>query len=162
MAAGNHIQAFPEYGPERMGGPLKAFTRISENEIRSHAQVTNPNVVVVLDPTLMGKIDVFDGVPVDGVVIVNTDETPKELRQRLNVSGRKIFTLSATQIALETIKRPIPNTPMIGALIKVTSMLDLGKVMAHIKERFSEKFRPEIVEGNLKAIERAYQEVRGE
>ena len=163
MEGGTYIQAFPEYGPERMGAPIQSFTRISERPIRMHCSVRTPSVVVVLDPTLLEAVDVFDGVPEeDGVVVVNTEESPGALRTSLGVSGRKIFTVPATQIALETMGRPIPNTPMIGALIRATGLLDLEHIVADIREKFGKKFGSKVAEGNVNAIRRAYEEVQGE
>ena len=161
-ASGKYIQAFPEYGPERMGAPVLAYNRISEDPIRLHCQVANPSMVVVLDATLIGKADVTLGVPDDGLYIINTNLSPKEMRKRLDLTGGKVYTLDATQISMETIGRNIPNTPMMGALIKTTGLLTIEEFIKNTKERLEAKFRPDVVEKNIKAIERAYQEVEGE
>jgi len=160
MGEGKRIQAFPEYGPERMGAPMRAFVRISDTPIRMHCPVVAPNVVVVLDPTLVGKIDVLEGVPEDGIIVINTDQSPKDLAALLNAGSRKVFTVPATAIAMDTIKRPIPNTVMLGALARATGMLDIDRLKAQIKHKFSGKLRPEVLEGNLTAVDRAYQEVQ--
>lgn len=163
--AGKFIQAFPEYGPERMGAPVQAFTRIDDEPITMHCHVTNPKIVVILDPSLIGSsVDVTAGVPEDGIFIINTGTTPQEMREKLGVEGGDVYTVDANQIALDNIGRPIPNTPMLGALIKVTGLLELDSLVADTERKLSQRFagRPQIVEGNIKAIKTAYQEVKGE
>lgn len=163
--AGKFIQAFPEYGPERMGAPVQAFTRIADEPITMHCHVTNPKIVVILDPSLIGgSVDVTAGVPEDGIYVINTAATPQEMRAKLGIKTGKVFTVDANQIAMDTIGRPIPNTPMLGALIKVTGMLDIDTLLEDTKNKLSKKFagRPEVVEGNINAIKKAYQEVKGE
>ncbi|KXG76685.1 Pyruvate synthase subunit PorC [Fervidicola ferrireducens] len=161
---GKYVQGFPEYGPERMGAPIQAFNRISDEPIYIHSNVVNPDIVMVLDPTLIGKANITDGVPEDGIYIINTTKTPAEVRKMLGVKGGKIYTVDANQISLETIGRPIPNTPMMGAFIKATGIIPFDEFMACMREQLAKKFKskPEVIEGNLKAIERAYQEVKGE
>lgn len=161
-AAGKYIQGFPEYGPERMGAPVLAFNRISDEPIKLHCHVSKPGIVVVLDPTLVGKVAVTDGLPEDGMILINTNRSPEEMRRLLGIERGKVFTVDATQIALETIGRAIPNTPMLGALIRVSGLLDFDSFMTHTREELEKKFkrRREVIEGNLEAIERAYREVK--
>lgn len=163
-SVGKYIQGFPEYGPERMGAPVLAFTRISDEPIDVHCHVTEPQIVVVLDPTLLAKGDVTQGVPEDGIILINTDKSPAEMRQAMKLSGRKIYTVNASRIAEETIGRPIPNTPLMGALIKITGIMSLDALLEDTQKKLEKKFagRPEVVEGNLKAVRRAYEEVQGE
>jgi len=162
LAEDKYIQAFPEYGPERMGAPIQSFTRISKNPIKIHCHVANPSIVVVLDPTLLGGVDVTEGLIEEGVLIINTEKSPDEIRKKLNLKGRKVYTVDASKIAQETIGKPLPNTPLIGALIKATGLLTLNNVLADIEDKFKGKFSSKIVEGNINAIKRAYQEVKGE
>jgi pyruvate ferredoxin oxidoreductase gamma subunit len=164
LAEGKYIQAFPEYGPERTGAPVQSFNRVSEDPITIHCHAKNPDVVVVLDPTLIGAVDVTAGLTQDGVMIVNTDMPASEMRKKLNLDGRKLYTLDASAIAKETIGRDIPNTPMLGALVKVTGLLSYETITDDTKKKLEKKFRnkPEVIEGNLKAIERAYNEVKSE
>ncbi len=165
-AAGKHVQAFPEYGPERMGAPVLAFNRISNEPITIHCHVQKPRYVVVLDPTFIGKSDFTDGMPEDGALIINSGEVPAVLRRKLKMEGnpRRIFTVDANKIAEETIGRPIPNTPMIGAFVRVTGLLELDQVVDDSRRKLEKKFRnkPEVIDGNLNAIRRAYEEVRAE
>lgn len=164
LSEGKYIQAFPEYGPERTGAPVQSFNRISEEPISIHCHVKEPSVVVVLDPTLIGPVDVTKGLTSDGVVIINTNEPAGEIKKRIDLKGRKLFLLDASSIARDTIGRDIPNTPMLGALVKATGLLSYDTVMDDTRKKLEKKFRnrPEIIEGNLKAIERAYNEVRSE
>ena len=160
MDLGKHIQAFPEYGPERMGAPIAAFTRISDEPIRIHSGVEHPKIVVVIDPSLIGVLDVLKGGPEDGIVIVNTAEDPEKLREKLGGFKGTIATLDATGIALDTIGRPIPNVPMIGALLKVTGLLPIDSVAERLREKFGAKFSEKIVQGNVEALKRGYEEVK--
>ena len=164
LSEGKYIQAFPEYGPERTGAPVQSFNRVSEEPIRIHCHVKSPDVVVVLDPTLIGPVDITSGLKDDGVVIINTAASASEMREKLGLNGQKVFTIDASKIARETIGRDIPNTPMLGALVKATGLLTYKTVMEDTRKKLEKKFRgrPEIIEGNLKAIERAYSEIKSE
>jgi len=163
-AAGMYVQGFPEYGPERMGAPMLAFNRISCEPISVHSHVEEPGVVMVLDPSLIGKVDVLEGLPEGGAVIINTGMSPEEMRAKMPGSKRyRVCTVDASKIAMETTGRDIPNTPMMGALMKVVSIMDYDEFVKIIRDQLEHKFRsrPEVVDGNVKAIERAHQEVRG-
>jgi len=164
LSTGKYIQGFPEYGPERMGAPMMSFNRLSDEPIKIHCGVSSPDVVVVLDPTLLDSIDVTEGLPENGTIIVNTAESPTEVRKRLKLKGRKVFTVDASKISLETLGKVMPNTPMLGAMVRATGLLDFDKMLEDTKNKLEKKFRdrPEIVEGNVKCINRAYQEVRSE
>ena len=120
LGEGRHIQAFSEYGPERMGAPVQSFNRVSDERIRLRCNVTAPQVVVVLDDSLIGPVDVTEGLPAGGKIIVNTAVSAAEMRRRLKLTDGEVFTVDASRIAKETIKRDIPNTPMLGALARVT------------------------------------------
>jgi pyruvate ferredoxin oxidoreductase gamma subunit len=159
---GKYSQGFPEYGPERMGAPMRGFTRISDAPIRRHCAVTEPQVVVVLDPTLLDVIDVGDGWGADRTIVINSSDDPATLREKHQLKGGRLFTVDATRISLDELKRPIPNVPMIGALLRATGILNLGTVLEELKEKFGKKFADAVVKGNLRAIDRAYREVREE
>lgn len=164
LSSGKFIQAFPEYGPERMGAPVTSFNRLSSKPILLHSGVTNPDVVIVLDPTLIESVDVTEGLPANGTIIINTEKSPAEIKKELKTEAAvKVFTVDASTISKETIGRNIPNTPMLGALIKVTGLLDFKEMLEDTKEKLKKKFKskPEVIEGNIKAIERAYNEVKG-
>ena len=160
--AGKYFQAFPEYGPERSGAPIVAFTRVSDEPIDIHCGIEHPLIVVVLDPSLFGSVDITGGMPSDGVVLVNSDLAPADLREGHGLSGLRLFTISATRIAMETIGRPIPNTPMVGALTRITELFALEDVVTFYEKEFAKKFPPKVVEGNIRALRRSYEEVRSE
>jgi len=162
LGQGKHFQAFPEYGPERSGAPIVAFTRVSDEPIQIYSGVEHPGIVVVLDPSLLSVVDVTKGAPEDVILLVNSDLSPSELRKRYNLKTGRIYTVNATRIALETIRRPIPNTPMVGALTRITGLFPIDRVIEFLREDFSKKFPPKVVEGNIAAITRAYEEVQGE
>jgi len=166
LETGKYIQAFPEYGPERMGAPVSAYNRLSDEPIQIHSAIKNPKIVVVLDPTLIDAVHVLEGLKEDGVLLVNTKEEPKVLKQRLGLEKTKIkiFTVDATQIAIDTIERAIPNTPMLGALVKVTGVLNIDYMLDSIKKKLFVKFRgnEKLVEGNIASVKRAFEEVKSE
>lgn len=162
LAEGRHIQAFPEYGAERRGAPVRSFTRISADPITIHSPIHHPQAVAVLDPTLLDAVDVTEGLPEDGVLVVNTLDEPADVRKKLNLTGGQIFTVDATQISIDCLGKPIPNTPMIGAIMKATGILPLEGVINGFRSKFSDKLRSEMIDGNVKAIERAYEEVKAE
>lgn len=162
MEEGKYFQAFPDYGPERMGAPIKSYTRISDKPIEVHHQILNPDVVIVVNPNLIGVVDVTEGLREDGVLIVNTPESPAEIRKKLGFKGGKVATLDATRIALDTLGRNIPSTLMLGAVAKVTNLVSLDSIVRRAKERLGEKLSKKVVEANLTALRRAYEEVKTE
>jgi pyruvate ferredoxin oxidoreductase gamma subunit len=155
-----NVQSFPEFGPERRGAPVKAYTRISDEPIDIHCNVYNPTVVVVIDPTLLKVVDVAEGLHDDGSVVINSDDTPKELRKIIGLKGKKIWAVSASKIARDIIGRDIPNTAMIAAAVRASGIVDLTGVKKAI-EAF-EYFTPKIVEVNLQVVEKAYAEAKTE
>ncbi len=159
---GKHGQGFPDYGPERMGAPMRGFTRISDEPINVHCAIEEPKIVIVLDQTLLESVDVAEGVPQDGIIIVNTQKTPEEIRRQIKLNGRKVYTVNATQIALDTIGRPIPNTVMLGALLRATNVLDIATLEKNITKKFAKKYNTKVAEGNVNAIRRAFEEVIAE
>lgn len=162
MAAGKYVQGFPEYGPERMGAPMKAYNRIGDIPITIHSNVENPDVVMVLDPTLIGPVDVTEGLKPDGIIIINTTLSPEEAKQKLDRDDIKVATVDASGIAVDCIGRDIPNTPMMGALLKLVEILPFEEFIERMRADLTAKFRgrENIVEGNIKAIRRAYEEVK--
>ena len=160
LAADQYLQAMPEYGPERMGAPIKAFTRISSVPIEIHCNIENPDIVVVLDDSLLDIVDVGEGLADDGVIVINTCTPPDQIRARLNVpAGAKVASVDASGIALDTIKRDIPNTPMVGALIKLTGVVDMEAFKGLLAKNLSKKFGQEMIDANWASVDRAYEEV---
>jgi pyruvate ferredoxin oxidoreductase gamma subunit len=162
LGQNRYFQAFPEYGPERSGAPIVAFTRISDEPIQVYSGIEHPHIVVVLDPSLLSIVDVAKGAPADAVVLVNSDMPPKQLRDHYGLEGHRLFTVAATKIATETIGRAIPNTPMVGALVKITGVFPIEDVIEFLRADFGKKFPPKVVDGNIKALTRSYEEVQAE
>ena len=162
LATGKYIQAFPEYGPERMGAPVQSFNRVSDSPITIHCSITEPQFVVILDPTLLDAVDVTEGVGTQGKVIVNTSFSAEEMAKKLGIAKEQVFVVNASKIAEETIGKNIPNTPMLGALVKVIGNLDIDGVLNDTKAKLEVKFRskPEVIEGNIASIKRAFDEVK--
>jgi pyruvate ferredoxin oxidoreductase gamma subunit len=157
-----YFQAFPDYGPERMGAPIKSYTRISDEPIDVHYQILNPEVVVVVNPNVLSVVDVTEGLAEDGVVIVNSPDPPERIREALGLTGKKarVFTVDATGIALETLKRDIPATLMLGAIIRATGLVDLEKTVEVVQEKLGAKLRGEVVDANVTALRRAHEAVK--
>ncbi|MBI5885164.1 MAG: 2-oxoacid:acceptor oxidoreductase family protein [Deltaproteobacteria bacterium] len=164
LISGKYVQAFPEFGPERMGAPVRAYNRISSDPIRLHCQVTEPRYVLIADPTLIGVVGVTDGTPADAVFIVNTAKPAAQMREELGLKGKgaRVYTLDASKISLETIGRVMPNTPLLGALAKVTDIIPLDALIANFKENYAKKFSDKVIEGNVSAMKRAFEEVKGD
>lgn len=161
LSGGRHVQAFPEYGPERAGAPLRAYNRISSSEIRMHCPVLHPQIVSIVDATLLDSINVAEGSVDDAIFIVNTSKDPKEIREKLKAkSSQKIFTIDATRIALDCIGKALPNAPMLGAICKVTNILPLNTLLEAVEKSFGKKFAQKIIDGNLEAAKLGYEEVK--
>jgi pyruvate ferredoxin oxidoreductase gamma subunit len=159
LREGKHVQAFPEFGPERMGAPLRAFNRISPQPIRIHGVVEEANVVIVVDPSLLGAVPVDENVARDGIIVANTTKSVDDARRMLILDGQKVACVDATQIAMDCFGMQKPNTPMLGAVARTTELISLDTLLAEVEETFNKKFPPKLVEGNLQAIRRAYEEV---
>ena len=152
ISEGKYAQAFPSFGPERRGAPVLAFNRVAENTIRIRAEVTAPDVVVVLDPGLMSIIKVSAGLKDGGMVIVNTKKTAEQIKTEFGINAR-IAVVDATKIAREVLGVPIVNTTMLGALIKATGIVSMDSIKAPIGHRFGR-----LAERNVQAMEKAYGE----
>lgn len=149
-----YIQSFPAFGPERAGAPITAFTRISDGPIYLHSSVYEPDIVVVLDPTLLGPA-VIQGVKPDSKIVVNTEQTPKELKEDLGLKEAEAWVIDATSLALKVLGRPITNTSMLGAAVRATGLVKLDSLLEVVKERFPGR----IGELNVGVIKTAYEEV---
>ncbi|MFQ5577187.1 MAG: 2-oxoacid:acceptor oxidoreductase family protein [Anaerolineae bacterium] len=160
LREGKHVQAFPEFGPERMGAPLRAFNRISPRPIRIHGVVEEAGVVIVVDPSLLGAVPVEANLTPDGIIIANTTQPAAAVRRMLNLnSSQHMACLDATQIAVDCFGMQKPNTPMLGAIAQATSLVGLETLLAEVEASFSKKFSPAVVQGNLNAVRRAFEEV---
>lgn len=161
LGTGQYFQAFPDYGPERMGAPIKAYTRLSPEPINLHCQIEYPNVVLVLDPTLLGTVPVTEGLKEDGVLLVNTQSTPSEIREITGFETGQVFTVDASHIAIEEMGREITNTPMIGALARATGLFEIDDLIEQTRKRFTKlMMKQDIIEANVRAMRRAVTEVQ--
>jgi pyruvate ferredoxin oxidoreductase gamma subunit len=160
---GKYIQGFPEYGPERMGAPIVAYNRISDDKITIHSAIYEPDFVVVVDDTLLDTVDVTAGLNLEGAIVINTTKSPEEVRPLLKGYKGKVCTIDARTISIESLGRYFPNTPMLGAVIKVSKIMTEEDFLSDMEESFKHKFskKPEVIEGNMKALERSMQEVKG-
>lgn len=160
LMQGAYIQAMPEYGPERNGAPLKAYTRVCSEPIEVHNTITNPSIVIVLDETLLDSVDVTEGLLPGGTVILNSEMSAAAARERLGVADDiSVAVVNASGIALDTIGKNVPNTPIVGALAKVSDVIPVDAVKQRLTIMFGKKFSAEIIEANLASVDRAYEEV---
>ncbi len=159
---GKYIQGFPEYGPERMGAPMTAYNRISTTPIRVHSNVYNPDYVVVVDDTLLSAVDVTAGLKEDGAIIINTTKGIEEIKPLLKGYKGSVYTIDARKISEEALGKYFPNTPMLAAIVKVTEIMPDADFVEDMKGSFKHKFskKPEVIDGNMKAIEIALKEVK--
>ncbi len=155
---GKYVQSFPEFGPERMGAPVRAYTRISDTLIRLHCSIYSPDASIVLDPTLMSSVSVTEGLREDGILIVNTAEEPKKIREKLKMIKGRVWTVPATEIAIKILKRPITNTAMLGAVARATQIVKMESIEKAVKARFS----AQLAEKNIEVIKEAYKEAKSE
>jgi len=154
ISEGKWAQAFPAFGPERRGAPVLAFCRVSEGKIQHRFQVKEPNIVVVLDPSLLDVLDPSKGLKPDGLMIVNSPLSPQEIKKQHKYSC-KVATLDASKIAHEVLRLNITNTTMLGALIKASKLINLSSLDEPFKERFGK-----VAENNLKACHRAFDQMK--
>lgn len=158
---GKYIQGFPEYGPERMGAPITAYNRISNTPIRIHSNIYEPDYVVVVDDSLLEAVDVTAGLKPDGAIVINTTKSGNELKPLLNGYTGNVYTIDARKISLETLGKYFPNTPMLAAIVKVSGVIEEKDFLADMEGSFKHKFakKPEVIDGNMKALEMALKEV---
>jgi pyruvate ferredoxin oxidoreductase gamma subunit len=156
---GKYAQAFPSFGPERRGAPVQAFNRIeTERPIRVRGEILEPNVIVVLDPSLMDVVDVKAGLKPGGIAVVNSRKTPSEIRAKLKLNpDQKVVTVDASKIAKEILGVPITNTTMLGALVKATQVVKIDSLLKPLEHRFGL-----LTEKNVKAMRAAYDHTRTE
>lgn len=159
---GKYIQGFPEYGPERMGAPITAYNRISDNPITIHSNIYEPDYVVVVDDTLLEAVPVTAGLKESGAIIINTTKDDEYLKEVLSDYNGSIYTIDARKISMETLGKYFPNTPMLAAIVKVSGVMTDKQLLDDMKGSFKHKFakKPEVIEGNMKALEMALNEVK--
>ena len=161
---GAYVQGFPEYGPERMGAPITAYNRISDKEIRVHSNIYDPDLVVVVDETLLESVDVTAGLKADGAIIVNTDKAPSDIRPLLNGYAGDVYTVDARKISVEALGKYFPNSPMLAAAVAVSQVMDRDSFIREMRASYEHKFakKPEVIEGNMKALTMTFDALRKE
>ena len=159
---GKYIQGFPEYGPERMGAPITAYNRISDAPITIHSNIYEPDYVVVVDDTLLTSVPVTAGLKKEGAIVINTTKSPEQLRGLLKGYEGDVYTIDARKVSEETLGMYFPNTPMLAAIVKVTGIMSDEAFLEDMKGSFKHKFakKPEVIDGNMKALELALKEVK--
>lgn len=159
---GKYIQGFPEYGPERMGAPITAYNRISDTPITIHSNIYEPDYVVVVDDTLLESVDVTSGLKETGAIIINTTKDGEYLNKVLKNYKGGIYTIDARRVSMETLGKYFPNTPMLAAIVKVSGVMSDKALLDDMEGSFKHKFakKPEVIEGNMKALEMALKEVK--
>ncbi|MDD6504552.1 MAG: 2-oxoacid:acceptor oxidoreductase family protein [Lachnospiraceae bacterium] len=151
---GAYVQGFPEYGPERMGAPITAYNRISKSEIRVHSNIYTPDLVVVVDETLLLSVDVTAGLKEDGAIIINTPRTEEEILPLLNGYPGKVFVVDARKISVDALGKYFPNSPMLAAAVAVSGVMEEEEFLSEMTASYRHKFakKPEVIEGNMKAL----------
>ena len=159
---GKYIQGFPEYGPERMGAPITAYNRISKTPITIHSNIYEPDYVVVVDDTLLESVDVTSGLKETGSIVINTTKSAEYLKKALKGYSGEVYTIDARKISEEALGRYFPNTPMLAAIVKVSKIMTDDELLEDMKGSFKHKFakKPEVIDGNMKALEMALKEVK--
>lgn len=158
---GKYIQGFPEYGPERMGAPITAYNRISDKPITIHSNIYEPDYVVVVDDTLLETVPVTAGLKNTGAIVINTTKNAEEIKKLLKGYEGKVYKIDARKISEEALGRYFPNTPMLAAIVKVSKVMSDEELLNDMKGSFKHKFakKPEVIEGNMKALEMALNSV---
>ncbi len=159
---GKYIQGFPEYGPERMGAPITAYNRISDEPITIHSNIYEPDYVVVVDDTLLTSVPVTAGLKKEGAIVINTTKSPEQLKELLKGYEGAVYTIDARKVSEEALGKYFPNTPMLAAIVKVTGIMTDEELLADMQNSFKHKFakKPEVIDGNMKALELALKEIK--
>ena len=155
---GKYVQGFPEYGPERMGAPITAYNRISDQPIRVHSNIYTPSLVAVVDETLLHSVDVTDGLKKEGAIIVNTPKSPEEIRPMLKGYKGKVYTVDARKISVEALGKYFPNSPMLAAAVAVSGIMEHDAFISEMRNSYQHKFakKPEVIDGNMLALQLTY------
>ena len=159
---GKYVQGFPEYGPERMGAPITAYNRISDEPIRVHSNIYYPDFVVVVDDTLLEAVDVTKGLKKEGAIVINSARPAEELLPYLKGYEGKVYSIDARTVSIEALGKYFPNSPMLASIVKVSGLMEEGKFLEEMENSFKHKFasKPEVVAGNMKALTLALQAVK--
>ncbi|MBX4264511.1 2-oxoacid:acceptor oxidoreductase family protein [Clostridium estertheticum] len=163
FSTGKYVQGFPEYGPERMGAPITAYNRVCNDPITLHCNIYKPDYVAVVDETLINNVDVTAGLKEEGAIVINTTKSPEEIIPLLKGYKGKVYTIDARKISEEELGMNFPNTPMLGAIVRISHIIDKDVFKEHIEQSFKHKFatKPQVIKGNMAALKRSMEEVKG-
>jgi pyruvate ferredoxin oxidoreductase gamma subunit len=153
---GRHAQAFPSFGSERMGAPVMAFCRIDDKEIRLREPVLEPDALIIQDQTLLHQVDLFNGLPKRGFILINSTRSFDEMGLggfARGVQQYRMCTVPATDLALKHVGRPVPNVPMLGGFAAITGVITLPSLVAAIRQ----KFPAALAEKNVTAATEAFE-----
>lgn len=158
---GKYVQGFPEYGPERMGAPITAYNRVSDKPLTVHSNIYEPDYVVVVDESLLESIDVTKGLKKEGAIVVNTPRSSEEIKPLLRGYEGEVYTLDAREISIKALGKNYPNSPMLAAIVAVSKVMDRDDFLNEMRASFRHKFakKPEVIDGNMMALELAFEEV---
>lgn len=159
--AGKYVQGFPEYGPERMGAPITAYNRISDDKITVHSNIYEPDYVVVVDEGLLDSIDVTSGVNPEGAIVVNSAKPASEIVPKLRGYKGGVYTVDARKISIAALGKYFPNSPMLAAIVAVSGVMDKDQFLNEMEASYRHKFskKPEVIEGNMNALRMTFEEV---
>ena len=159
--AGKYVQGFPEYGPERMGAPITAYNRISEEPVTVHSNIYDPDYVVVVDDGLLESTDVTHGLKETGAVIINTEKEKALLLPLLHGYQGAVYTLDAKAISMQALGKNYPNSPMLASVVAVSGVMEQEEFLNEMHDSFRHKFakKPEVIDGNMKALELTFAEI---
>ena len=162
FASGKYVQGFPEYGPERMGAPITAYNRISDEPCTVHSNIYTPDYVVVVDDSLLTSVDVTAGLSPEGGIVINSRRPAADLRPLLNGYTGPVYAIDARRISEEYLGGYFPNTPMLSAIVQVSRVLDPGRFIADMEASFRHKFatKPQVIQGNMNCLIQSMKEVR--
>ena len=161
FASGKYVQGFPEYGPERMGAPITAYNRISDEPCTIHSNIYNPDYVVVVDESLLSTVDVTAGLSLEGAIVINSRRPAADLRPQLRGYTGEVYAIDARRISEEYLGGYFPNTPMLSAIVQVSRVLDPGRFIADMEASFRHKFasKPDVIQGNMSCLIQSMKEV---
>ena len=162
FSTGKYVQGFPEYGPERMGAPITAYNRISSERSTVHSNIYEPDYVVVVDETLLSAVDITAGLKKEGALLINSSKAPEELRPLLKGYEGRVCTIDAGKISEEELGKNFPNTPMLAAIVKISGVVEAARFVGDMEASFKHKFasKPQVIEGNMRALRRSMEEVK--
>lgn len=153
------MQAFPEYGPEKTGAPVKVFVKLSKNPIKAFTPVLKPDIALFLDPTLLKAIDLKEEIAKDTKIIINTNKSKQQIKKEYKLNST-IYTLDGTKLALEITGKSLPNMAMLGAIAKISKLVSINSLVKASKEYLIKKLGAENTQKNIILLKKAYNQAK--